>query len=83
MASTGPENESKSTGKYENLESAWASYFQEIGSSQILKLLKLCFTSKPDREYALRPLFDRKMNLRAPESMKISNPYVNLKYAGA
>ena len=27
----GPEIESKSTGKYANLESAWASYLQEIG----------------------------------------------------
>ena len=31
--------------------------------SAFSNVLKLCFTSKPDREYALRPLMDRKMNL--------------------
>ena len=41
---------------------------------RISKVLKLCFTSKPDRAYALRPLMDLKMNPRAPESMQISNP---------
>ena len=40
----------------------------------IFKDLKLCVTSKTDRAYSLRPLMDRKMNPREPESMKISNP---------
>ena len=31
--------------------------------ARIFKGLKLCFTPKPDRAYALRPLMDRKMNL--------------------
>ena len=70
----GPEIESKSIGKYVNLESAWALYLQEIGSAHFQKFLKLCFTSKQDRAYALMLLIDRKMNPKEPESMQISNP---------
>ena len=43
--------------------------------SAFSKVLKLCFTSKPDRAYALRSLMDRKMNPNAPEGMQISNPH--------
>ena len=73
----GPEIESKSTGKYENLESAWASYLKEIGRVhfQSFKILLHTFSANLNHIEIIRsgPPYGLKLNPRAPESRQMSN----------